>query len=342
MSHSAEPAPKAFHLANSLDEFPDALKGGVVGIGNFDGVHRGHQAVLERVMEEAASRSVPGYLMTFEPHPRAFFAPQKPFFRLTPPHAKAEIVRAFGLDGMLVLPFDADFAAREASEFVEHILAQRLGIVHAVTGYDFHFGRKRSGTPDYLRSSGETLGFGVSIVERVHDEGGETISSSRIREDIAKGEVVEANALLGYRWFVEGEVQGGDRRGRELGYPTANIALDPACEIAHGIYAVRVVIDGVLHDGVANYGRRPTFDNGAVVLEVHVFDFKGDLYGKTLGVTFVSYLRGEEKFASIDALIAQMDLDSAEARAAIASLRPLSPLDLALYDIPRAQDGVAS
>ena len=341
MSHSAEPAQKAFQLATSLDEFPDTLKGGVVGIGNFDGVHRGHQAVLERVMEEAASLGVPGYLMTFEPHPRAFFNPQKPFFRLTPPHAKAEIVQAFGLDGMLILPFDAAFAAREASEFVEDILARRLGIVHAVTGYDFHFGRKRAGSPDYLRSSGKALGFGVSIVERVHDEGGQTISSSRIRDAIAKGETVEANALLGYRWFVEGEVQGGDKRGRELGYPTANIALDPDCEIAHGIYAVRVVIDGALHDGVANYGRRPTFDNGAVVLEVHVFDFKGDLYGKTLEVCLVSYLRGEEKFNSVEALIAQMDIDSAQARAAIASLKPLSPLDLALYDVPLAGEAAA-
>ena len=336
MPNAAAPAPKAFHAAYSLDAFPDALKGGVVGIGNFDGVHRGHQSVLERVQEEAGKLGVPGYVMTFEPHPRAVFTPQKPLFRLTLPHAKAEIVRAFGLDGLLVLPFDASFALREASDFVERILVKRLGIVHAVTGYDFHFGRARAGTPDYLRQSGEKHGFGVSIVDRVHDEGGETISSSRIREALTAGEITLANALLGYRWFAEGTVRDGDKRGRTIGYPTANIALDPDCTLAHGIYAVRTVIDGVLHDGVANFGRRPTFDNGAPLLEVHVFDFSGNLYGKTLKVSFVSFLRSEEKFDSVEALVAQMDRDSEEARAAIASLRPLSPLDLALYDIPLA------
>ncbi|MDJ0930229.1 bifunctional riboflavin kinase/FAD synthetase [Breoghania sp.] len=336
MPQSFAPAPKAFHTAYSLDAFPDALKGGVVGIGNFDGVHRGHQSVLDKVREEADRLGVPGYVMTFEPHPRSVFTPQNPLFRLTPPHAKAEIVEAFGLDGMLVLPFDASFALHEASEFVTHILVERLGIVHAVTGYDFHFGRARAGTPDYLRQSGEEHGFGVSIVDRIHDEGGETISSSRIRDALSQGEIVLANALLGYRWFTEGTVRDGDKLGRELGYPTANIALDADCTLAYGIYAVRVVIDGVLHDGVANFGKRPTFDNGAPLLEVHVFDFSGNLYGKTLTVSFASYLRGEEKFDSLDALIAQMDRDSEKARAALASLRPLSPL----YDIPRT-DGTA-
>ncbi|PTW62298.1 riboflavin kinase/FMN adenylyltransferase [Breoghania corrubedonensis] len=341
MPHAAAPAPKAFHAAYSLDAFPGALKGGVVGIGNFDGVHRGHQAVLEKVREEADRLGLPGYVMTFEPHPRAFFTPQKPLFRLTPPHAKAEIVRAFGLEGLLVLPFDASFALREASDFVERILVKRLSIVHAVTGYDFHFGRARAGTPDYLRQSGDKHGFGVSIVDRVHDEGGETISSSRIRKALSDGEIALANGLLGYRWFAEGAVRDGDKRGRELGYPTANIALNPDCALAHGIYAVRTVIDGVLHNGVANFGRRPTFDNGAPLLEVHVFDFAGNLYGKTLEVSFVSFLRGEEKFDTIDALIVQMDRDSEEARAAIAALQPLSPLDLALYDIPRAGEAAA-
>ena len=341
MPQSAAPAPKAFHTAYSLDAFPAALKGGVVGIGNFDGVHRGHQAVLERVRSEAERLDVPGYVMTFEPHPRSVFTPQKPLFRLTPPCAKAEVVEAFGLNGLLVMPFDAAFALREASEFVERILVRRLGIVHAVTGYDFHFGRARSGTPDYLRSAGEECGFGVSIVERIHDEGGETISSSRIRAALSAGEITLANALLGYRWFVEGTVRDGDKRGRDLGYPTANIALDEDCTLAHGIYAVRVVIDGVLHDGVANFGRRPTFDNGAPLLEVHVFDFSGNLYGKVLTVSFVSFLRGEEKFDNVEALIAQMDRDSEEARAAIASLKPLSPLDLALYDVPLAGEAAA-
>ncbi|AXS42445.1 bifunctional riboflavin kinase/FAD synthetase [Breoghania sp. L-A4] len=337
MLKPAAPAPQAFQAIPSLEAFPEALRGAVVGIGNFDGVHRGHQAVLEVVRETAKTLSRPAIALTFEPHPRTVFRPDAPVFRLTPEHAKAVLIEKEGLDGILTLPFDRAFAGRTAEDFVDTILVGRLGIAHAVTGYDFHFGKARAGTPDFLREAGEERGFGVSIVGRLGDEGDETISSSRIRQALADGEIVLANALLGYRWFVESEVIDGEKRGRELGYPTANMKLAPETRLAAGIYAVRVNIDGVLHAGVASYGRRPMFDNGAPLLEVHVFDFSGDLYGKRLGVTFVSYLRGEETFDSLDALIAQMDRDSEEARAALASIRPLSPLDQALYDLPHAR-----
>lgn len=339
MLEPAAPEPQAFRAIDTLEAFPDALRGAVVGIGNFDGVHRGHQAVLEVVRDTARSLGRPAIAMTFEPHPRSIFQPDKPVFRLTPAHVKAVLMDKEGLDGILTLPFDRAFAARTAEDFVDSILIGKLGIAHAVTGYDFHFGKARAGTPDFLRQAGENRGFGVSIVGRLGDEGDETISSSRIRHAMAEGDIVLANALLGYRWFVEAEVIHGEKRGRELGYPTANLKLAPECTLAAGIYAVRINIDGVLHDGVASYGRRPTFDNGAPLLEVHVFDFAGDLYGKTLAVTFASYLRPEVKFDGIDALITQMDLDSAEARAALASIVPLSPLDLALYDLPHANDG---
>lgn len=323
-----------FSIVEDLASLPAYLKGSVVAIGNFDGVHRGHRAVLQAAIDEAHGHGRPVTAMTFEPHPRSVFAPHAPLFRLTPAHAKAEVMEALGLDGLIVLPFTRDFASLEAEQFVEEILIRALGIRHAVTGYDFHFGKGRAGTPDFLRASGEKHGFGVTIVSAENDEGGEVISSSRIRAALAEGDLALANGLLGYRWFAEAEVRHGEKRGRDLGYPTANLRLPDECSLRHGIYAVRVEVDGQRHDGVASFGRRPTFDNGAPLLEVFLFDFSGDLYGKTLRVRFVSYLRPEERFDSIEALIAQMDRDSAEARAALASMQPLSALDLALGAVP--------
>ena len=270
--------------------------------------------------------------MSFEPHPRTVFNPAKPVFRLTPPPLKTEMLRVCGLDGALILPFTKDFAAVEANAFVQDILIDTLGISHAVTGYDFHFGRARQGTPDYLRAAGAEHGFGVTIVQREEDENADVISSSRIRDNLATGDMAEANALLGYRWFFESQVQHGDKRGRDLGYPTANLRMPEDCPLLQGIYSVKVKVGDDWYGGVASYGRRPTFDNGAALFEVYLFDFKGDLYGKTLRVHVVSYLRGEAKFDSANALITQMDRDSEEARAALASLQPLSEIDLKLLD----------
>ncbi|MFN3131324.1 bifunctional riboflavin kinase/FAD synthetase [Roseibium sp.] len=321
-----------FRIAESLESFPSSLKGGVVAIGNFDGVHRGHRAVLDAALGLGRGTHHPVFAMSFEPHPRTVFNPAKPVFRLTPPPLKTEMLRVCGLDGALILPFTKDFAAVEANAFVQDILIDTLGISHAVTGYDFHFGRARQGTPDYLRAAGAQHGFGVTIVQREEDENADVISSSRIRENLATGDMAEANALLGYRWFFESQVQHGDKRGRDLGYPTANLRMPEDCPLLQGIYAVKVKVGDDWYGGVASYGRRPTFDNGAALFEVYLFDFKGDLYGKTLRVHVVSYLRGEAKFDSADALIAQMDRDSEEARAALASLQPLSEIDLKLLD----------
>jgi len=321
-----------FLVAESLDSFPAELKGGIVAIGNFDGLHRGHRAVLDAAMGLGHGTHHPVYAMSFEPHPRTVFNPSKPVFRLTPRVQKLDMLRVCGLDGALILPFTRDFAGIEANAFVQDILIDTLGISHAVTGYDFHFGRARQGTPDYLRDAGANHGFGVTIVQREEDEGAEVISSTRIRDSLAGGDIAQANGLLGYRWFFEAEVRHGDKRGRDLGYPTANLALSEECPLKQGIYAVKVRIGEDWHDGVASHGRRPTFDNGAVLFEVHLFDYSGDLYGKTLRVHVVSYLRGEEKFDSVDALTRQMDQDSAEARAALGSLQPLSDIDLKLLD----------
>jgi len=319
-----------FATIDALEAFPAALEHGVVAIGNFDGVHRGHRAVLESALTIAREAHAPAFALTFEPHPRSVFNPDRPVFRLTPAAMKARVIAATGLDGVVSLPFTREFAGIEAEAFVHDILRGRLKIRHAVTGYDFHFGRARRGTPEFLEEAGRTDGFGVTIVTPETDEAGAAVSSTRIREALAEGDVALASALLGYRGSVEAEVRHGDKRGRDLGYPTANLALPPETGLAHGIYAVRAEVDGSWIDGVASFGRRPTFDNGAPLFEVHLFDFSGDLYGQRLRVMVAAYLRPELRFDDIGALVAQMDRDSAEARAALASLTPLGPLDLAL------------
>ncbi|PLX36160.1 MAG: bifunctional riboflavin kinase/FMN adenylyltransferase [Hyphomicrobiales bacterium] len=330
MSASYSVRQPAFARVDGLAAVPDSVRGGVVAIGNFDGVHRGHQSVLSVAVEQAGALGAPAVAMTFEPHPRVVFRPDVPLFRLTPAPAKARVVEAAGLNGIVIVPFDRDFAGQTAETFVSDILVGALGARHVVVGYNFHFGKGRAGSPSFLEDAGKRHGFGVTIVPAFGDEGGEGISSSRIRAALEQGDVTEAAALLGYRWFVEAEIVHGDKRGRTLGYPTANMKLPEDCGLAHGIYAVKIRIGGVMHDGVASYGRRPTFGDGIPLLEVFVFYFKGDIYGEIVDVAFVSYLRGEQKFDSAEALIEQMDRDSEEARAAIAAMQPLSPLDLAL------------
>ncbi|MBB6012961.1 riboflavin kinase/FMN adenylyltransferase [Aquamicrobium lusatiense] len=310
-------------------QLPADLRGGVVAIGNFDGVHRGHQAVLGRALEEAGKRGVPALVLTFEPHPRKFFRPQVPLFVLTPPAMKAHLLEELGFSAVVEQAFTAQFAAQSAEDFVAGILQENLGISHAVTGFNFHFGKDRQGGPAYLMNAGERHGFGVTLVDAFRDEGAQVISSSRIRELLAAGNVSEAAGLLGYRFTVQSEVIGGQQLGRTLGFPTANMCLPEDVELREGIYAVRFRrADGSLHDGVASFGRRPTVNvNGAPLLETFVFDFSGDLYGEVCDVSFFAYLRGEEKFDGLDALVAQMRRDEQEARAVLSGVRSLSALD---------------
>ncbi|HQF30772.1 MAG TPA: bifunctional riboflavin kinase/FAD synthetase [Hyphomicrobiales bacterium] len=319
-----------FHHIADLAAFPDELRGAVVAIGNFDGVHRGHQAVLDVARDHAARLDVPAIAMTFEPHPRTLFKPDAPVFRLTPPDVKAEVMEALGLDGVVVVPFTRDFAGRSADAFIGDVLIGTLGMRHAVTGHDFHFGKGRQGSPAFLKAAGADRGFGVTVVDGFSDEGDNLVSSSRIRAALEAGDVTLANGLLGYHWFVRATVRHGDKRGRLLGFPTANMALGADCRLRHGIYAVTLRHDGVLHRGVASYGRRPTFDDGAPLLEVFVFDFSGDLYGAEVEVALHGYIRPEAKFESVEALVEQMGRDSDEARAILAAARTLSPLDLAI------------
>ena len=301
------------------DHAPDAaaLKDAVVAIGNFDGVHRGHRAVITAALERASSLGRPAAALTFEPHPRVVLRPNEPLFRLTDETAKLRLLAGTRLAGAIVLRFDAAFAALSADAFVRRILVDRFAVAGAVIGFDFHFGHNRMGSPAFLAAEGARLGFSVDVVAPLEDEG-RPVSTGTIRSALAAGRVVEAAELLGYPWFVSGTVLHGDKRGRELGYPTANLRLDPACGLKHGIYAVRVGVGEHRHMGVASFGRRPTFDDGAPLLEVFLFDFSDDLYGATIDVAFISWIRHEQRFESIDDLVRHMDEDSARARDALA------------------------
>jgi riboflavin kinase/FMN adenylyltransferase len=301
-----------------VDDSADAgaLKGAVVALGNFDGVHRGHREVIATATGRARVLGRPSAVLTFEPHPRVFFRPEEPLFRLTDRANKLRLFASTELDGAVVMTFDAALASLTAEEFVAKILVERLAIAGAAIGYNFHFGKERAGSPDFLTAQGAKHGFAVDIVP-VFSDSGRPISSGPIRDALAAGHVREADEMLGYPWFVTGEVVHGDKRGRELGFPTANLRLDPACRLRHGVYAVRAGIDGRRYDGVANFGRRPMFDVGTVLLEVFLFDFSGDLYGKTIDVAFIDWIRHELAFDTIDELIRRMGEDSRLARLAL-------------------------
>jgi len=311
------PTLRAFTVVRSVRRLEGPLAGAVAAIGNFDGIHRGHAGGIGRARSLAERLGRPCAVFTFEPHPRDVFRPDAPVFRLTDEAVKLGLLAESGLDGAVVLPFDRDLAATTAKAFIDDILVGGLGLGGVVVGWDFHFGRGRAGSPAMLRERGEARGLAVEVVEPY---GGpdEPVSSTAIRTALAQGDVERAAALLGWRWLVRGTVVHGDKRGRTLGYPTANILLPAAWGLAHGIYAVRMAVDGAVHGGVASFGRRPTFDDGAPRLEVFVFDFAGDLYGKVVDVEFCAFIRGEAKFDGIDALIAQMDRDSTAARVALA------------------------
>jgi riboflavin kinase/FMN adenylyltransferase len=293
-------------------------KGAVVAMGNFDGVHLGHRAVIGAALAMGRAHGVPALAVTFEPHPRSFFSPNTPQFRLTDETNKLRLLAATGLAGAVVMTFDKARAGTSAQDFIHHDLIGRLGISGIAVGYDFHFGKGRVGSPSLLVSEAPRLGIEVDVQAHVDIEE-RPVSSSAIRMALAEGEIADATTMLGGPWFVTGKVIHGEKRGRDLGYPTANIRLDKHCGLKHGIYAVRVGNGSQRFDGIASYGRRPTFDNGAPLLEAFLFDFKGDLYDAVLDVAFIGFIREELKFDTIEALIRQMDDDSARARAALAA-----------------------
>lgn len=297
-----------------------ADRGATAAIGNFDGVHLGHQAVL-KIAAEAAD--APLGVVTFEPHPREFFAPDAPPFRLMNPEAKAHRLEKLGVAHLYELAFNAALARLTPEEFARDILAERLGLAHVTVGTDFRFGKDRAGDAEAMRRYGARFGFGVTIAELL-ETGGIEVSSTRIRQALSEGRPEDAAAMLGHLHRIEGQVVRGEQRGRELGYPTANMLIAGLHPPRFGVYAVKVTVltgdNAGDYDGVASLGVRPMFGGGEPNLETHLFDFRGDLYEAELSVALVAYLRPEETFESLEALIAQMDADSARAREILACM----------------------
>jgi len=293
-------------------DLPAAARGATVALGNFDGVHTGHAAVLRAA--HAARPDVPRAVLTFEPHPREFFRPQDPPFRLTLAPERAAALAELGVDILYELPFDAEFSFLTAEAFVRDVLYDGLEAKHLACGADFAFGHRRGGDVAFLATRAEEFGMGLTIVPAVADAQG-PISSSRIRRLLQDGYPERAAGLMGRPHVIRGEVAHGDKRGRTIGFPTANIALGRHLEPLRGVYAVTTIIGGEVVKGVANIGQRPTVGGTESRLEAHFFDFAGDLYGQELSVALIHFLREEQKFASFDALKAQILIDAREARA---------------------------
>lgn len=307
-------------------DLPDDARGCVVAIGNFDGLHKGHQVVIDEAGSIARATNAPWAVMSFEPHPDSLFKPDGEPFRLTTMRTKAHLIEAEGVDELLIQHFDFEFAGLTAEAFIEEVIVKGLGATHVVAGYDFQFGQKRQGDCDMLLHKGREKGFGFTAVPKVVDDDGEVYSSTRVRECLKAGDIAGAEHVLGRTFELEGRVEHGDARGRQLGFPTANIHLGEFLRPATGVYAVRAGVDQgadtVWINGVANFGRRPTFhSDDDVVLEAHLFDFDGDLYGKHLRVELVARLRDEQKFDGLEAIKAQIAKDCEKAREILAKAR---------------------
>ncbi|WP_292229815.1 bifunctional riboflavin kinase/FAD synthetase [Brevundimonas sp.] len=301
-------------------DLPDPLKGAAVAVGAFDGVHRGHQAVIAGAKAAADRLGAPLGVVSFAPHPRRWFQPDAAPFGLMTEAQMAEALAPLGVDILYLLPFDGEMAGMSDSGFAERVLAEGLGIRHAGVGFDFTFGKGRSGSPEALRTYGERLGFTVSVAQRLDDADGLKLSSSAVREALKAGDMARAAAILGRPFAIRGEVIHGDKRGRTIGVPTANIELNGYMRPAYGVYAVRTRLpDGRVINGVASLGVRPMYALETPLLEVWLFDFDEEIYGQTVDTQLITWLRGEEKFDGLDALKVQIDADARAARAALAS-----------------------
>ena len=299
-------------IYNSLDALTAFKEPLILAIGNFDGVHRGHQALLQKAKDLAAVEQIRFGVLTFEPHPKRLFRPDDQPNRITPPEIKHWRLQEFGVDTLVSLPFDWDFASQNADQFIQNVLVNGVQAKHVVIGEDFRFGQMRKGSPEHI----EAAGIGVSIVEKVADEDGQILSSSRVRSALRAGDLKTASAILGWEWEMRGEVVKGDQRGRELGYPTANVNMGDTIHPAYGVYATLVQIEGEdqWRGAATNIGIRPMFEIPTAQVESFIFDFDQEIYGKTIRVRPVERLRSEAKFDGLDALITQMDKDCAKAR----------------------------
>ena len=307
-------------LVRGMDNLRAAHRGSVVTIGNYDGVHRGHQAMLSVVTARSRALGVPATVVTFEPSPREFFEGASAPARLMRLREKVEALARYGIDRVLVLRFDERLRTMSAQTFERQLMHDGLGARHVVVGHDFHYASKRAGTIDTLREAGERMGFTLEEVEPFLLDG-ERVSSSLVRNALEKCQLDRAARLIGRRYRMTGRVRRGQQLGRTLGFPTANLALQRKVVPLWGIFAVRVSGAGLWdYPAVASLGTRPTINGTDPLLEVHLFDFDGDLYGQYLSVDFVSRLRDERKFESLDALVVQMHVDAAQARAALATV----------------------
>jgi riboflavin kinase/FMN adenylyltransferase len=305
---------------DARDPVPERLRGAIVALGNFDGFHQGHQAVVGAALDWAKAEGRPGIVATFDPHPMRYFKPETEPFRLTTLDQRQELFAAAGADAMLVFHFDRTLAEMPAERWIEDVIAGRIGAAGVVTGEDFTFGKGRGGSPALLRDVGARFGIGARTVGAVHDAEG-PVSSSRIRAALKAGDCETAARLLTRPFAIRGTVEHGDKRGRSIGFPTANLTLGAYLRPRYGIYAVTGLLPGgrrVL--GAANVGVRPSFDPPKELLEPYFFDFAGDLYGQEIEVAFHSFIRPEAKFDSLEALTEQMQRDCHEARARLAGL----------------------
>lgn len=309
----------AIEVIRDWHGLPDSQRGAAAAVGAFDGVHRGHRAVIASARDAAERLEAPLAVVSFDPHPRRWFQPEAAPFRLMTAGQMARALETLGVDRLYLLPFDAGMAAMSDAVFAREVLSGGLGIRHAAVGFDFTFGKGRSGSPEALARHGHDLGFTVSVTERVDDPGGLKLSSSAVREALHAGDMARAATILGRPFAIEGKVVHGEKRGRTIGVPTANIRLGEAMRPAYGVYATRTRLpDGRVVDGVANLGIRPMFEIEEPLLEVWLLDFDGDLYGQTVETELVALLRGEMKFDGLPALKAQIDRDAAAARAVLA------------------------
>ena len=308
------------HSHLTYTDLPESARGAVIALGNFDGIHRGHQAVIARAKSIANELSAPLGIGLFRPHPRRFFRPDDPPFRLMSPELRAELLPEYGVDHLYEIPFDADLRDMSDVEFVDTVLHRGLGVAHVVVGEDYGFGKNRVGNVDSLTRLGEERGFGVTALSPVglHEFYGK-YGSTQIREALRQGDVFHAAHMLGRPWIVDGPVEKGAQRGRTIGFPTANLAFGDRVRPLNGVYVVQVQIEGsdAWHGGVANTGTRPTVDGEEARVEAHIFDFDADLYGRRIKVAFRSFIREERKFAGLEELTSQIAKDARGARAVL-------------------------
>jgi riboflavin kinase/FMN adenylyltransferase len=305
----------AIQTIRRWQDLPETLRGASAAVGAFDGVHRGHQAVIAAAVSAARDLGAPAAVVSFDPHPRRWFQPEAAPFRLMSADQMARALEPLGVEILFLLPFDQTMAAMGDEAFARDVLAAGLGIRHASVGFDFTFGKGRSGSPEALRRYGQSLGFDVSVTERIDDASGLKLSSSAVREALKAGDMDRATAILGQPFAIQGEVIHGDKRGRTIGVPTANVALGDYMRPAYGVYATRTrLADGRVIDGVANLGVRPMFEIEQPLLEVWLFDFDESLYGQVVETELIAFLRGEMNFDGLDALKTQIDADAAAAR----------------------------